>query len=143
MSGLLSISICANMVRLRAAGDDRHRMCKKMCVLPYQQGIQRRIMRVAFIALTACSFAAMSGLAPRCFASDAQGVSAGVDEEVTITEGANRTVFEYRQNGQLRAIKIVPTQGKPYYLVPADPSQGFGDLEHSGKLVPSWRIVEF
>ena len=130
----------------------------KMCGLPYQQGMrrkmqrnikrrddrQRRIARPNFrrIARAICCSVCFA-IAPLAFASDAGGVSAGIDEEVTITEGTNRTVFEYRQNGQLRAIKVVPALGKPYYLVPADPSKGNGDLEHSGALVPSWRIVEF
>lgn len=65
------------------------------------------------------------------------------DEDVTITEGEQRTVYEYRQNGQLRMVKIVPRFGRPYYLVPADPTRGRGDLEQSGPLVPSWRIIEF
>jgi hypothetical protein len=37
----------------------------------------------------------------------------------------------------------VPSLGKPYYLVPRDPSKGFGDLERADMLVPSWVIVEF
>ena len=128
----------------------------KMCGLPYQQGMrrkmqrnikrrddrQRRIARPHFgpIAQAICCSICFA-TAPIALASDAGG--AGIDEEVTITEGTNRTVFEYRQNGQVRAIKVVPALGKPYYLVPADPSKGNGDLEHSGALVPSWRIVEF
>jgi len=40
-------------------------------------------------------------------------------------------------------VKIVPSFGKPYYLVPADPGSGFGDLDEGGLLVPQWRIVEF
>ena len=63
--------------------------------------------------------------------------------DVTIVEGEDRAVYEYRQNGQLRFIKIVPRFGKPYYLVPSDPTRGYGDLERSDMLVPSWPIVEF
>ena len=69
--------------------------------------------------------------------------SSGTSEDVTIRAGENRTIFEYRQNGHLRMIKIVPRLGRPYFLVPADPTKGYGDLEHGVKLVPSWRIVEF
>jgi hypothetical protein len=65
------------------------------------------------------------------------------DEDVTITEGEERTVYEYRQNGQLRMVRIVPRFGRPYFLVPADPTRGQGDLEQRGQLVPSWRILEF
>ena len=63
--------------------------------------------------------------------------------DVTIIEGEERTIYEYRQAGQLRMIKIVPSFGKPYDLVPADETRGFGDLERADMLIPRWTIVEF
>lgn len=63
--------------------------------------------------------------------------------DVVITAGKDRTVFEYRQNGQLRMVKIVPALGRPYYLVPADQTRGFGDLNQADMLLPNWVIVEF
>ena len=33
--------------------------------------------------------------------------------------------------------------GKPYYLVPANPTKGFGDLQRAEMLVPQWVIAEF
>ena len=57
--------------------------------------------------------------------------------------GEERTIYEYRQNGHLRMVKIVPDWGKPYYLVPRDPTAGFGDLERADALLPTWVIVEF
>ena len=63
--------------------------------------------------------------------------------DVTIIAEEEKTIFEYRQGGQLRMVKIVPSWGKPYYLVPADNTQGYGDLERADKLVPSWVIFEF
>ena len=63
--------------------------------------------------------------------------------DVTIIEGEDRTVYEYRQNGQLRQIRIVPAQGRPYYLVPADQTRGYGNLEHADMLIPRWVIAEF
>ncbi len=63
--------------------------------------------------------------------------------DVTIIVGEQRTVYEYRQNGELRMVKIVPKWGKPYYLVPRDPTTGFGDLERAETLLPSWVIIEF
>jgi hypothetical protein len=79
----------------------------------------------------------------------AAGVSAASDDEslrgpdVVIIAEEERTIYEFRQNGELRMVRIVPNLGKPYYLVPRDPSQGFGDLERADMLVPSWVIVEF
>lgn len=63
--------------------------------------------------------------------------------DVTIIEGERRTIYEYRQNGVLRMIRIVPTTGRPYYLVPADETQGYGNLENADMLIPKWILVEF
>lgn len=72
------------------------------------------------------------------------GIQRSLDgPDVVITAGKDRTVFEYRQNGQLRLVKIVPRLGRPYYLVPADPTRGFGDLNQAGTLLPQWTIIEF
>ena len=62
--------------------------------------------------------------------------------DVTIIEGEDRTVYEYRQNGELRMIRIVPSTGRPYYLVPADSTSGYGNLEKADTLIPKWILVE-
>jgi hypothetical protein len=46
--------------------------------------------------------------------------------EVNIIHRKDATIEEYRINGQLRYIKVVPKKGKPYYLVDHD---GDGVLE--------------
>jgi hypothetical protein len=63
--------------------------------------------------------------------------------DVTIIEEKDRTVLEYRQGGVLRMVRIVPTWGKPYYLVPRDQTAGHEDLERADALLPTWVIVEF
>lgn len=63
--------------------------------------------------------------------------------DVTLIETEERVVYEYRQNGLLRMIKIVPRRGKPYYLVPRDPAKGLGTIEEADMLVPQWEIVRF
>ena len=63
--------------------------------------------------------------------------------DVTIIAGEERTIYEYRQNGVLRMVKIVPNWGKPYYLYPRDQTTGFGDLQAADMLLPTWVIVEF
>ena len=60
----------------------------------------------------------------------------GPDVEIIAEE--DKMIYEFRQNGELRMIRIVPTFGKPYYLVPADPTKGLGDLQRVDALVPSW-----
>ena len=63
--------------------------------------------------------------------------------DVVIIADEERTIYEFRQNGELRMVRIVPQFGRPYYLVPSDPTRGFGDLERADMLLPSWVIVEF
>jgi len=102
--------------------------------VPSQVVCNRRVLRsIASVLLACCAHAAV--------AADADRNPNGPD--VTIVVGEERTVYEYRQAGQLRMIKIVPKHGKPYYLVPRDPTQGFGDLDKADMLIPSWTIIEF
>ena len=63
--------------------------------------------------------------------------------DVTLIASEERMVYEYRQSGQLRMIKVVPKLGKPYYLVPYDRTRGFGDLEQAKTLVAEWVLWEF
>jgi hypothetical protein len=106
-----------------------------------------------FAALLCVCFLSV-GPIPKGFAADADRVTDGVElvdgiqrslegPDVVITAGKDRTVYEYRQNGQLRLVKIVPRLGRPYYLVPADQTRGFGDLGQADMLLPQWTIIEF
>lgn len=63
--------------------------------------------------------------------------------DVVIIAGEDKVVYEFRQNGELRMVRVVPKWGKPYYLVPRDPTKGFGDLERADMLLPQWVIAEF
>jgi hypothetical protein len=74
-------------------------------------------------------------------ASSAEESNRGPD--VVIISGKDKVVYEFRQNGQLRMVRVVPKWGKPYYLVPVDPAKSGGDLERAEVLVPSWVIAEF
>jgi len=76
-----------------------------------------------------------------CLAAHAQEPLRGPD--VVIIAGKDKVIYEFRQNGQLRMVRVVPKWGKPYYLVPRDPTKGFGDLERADMLVPQWVIAEF
>ena len=63
------------------------------------------------------------------------------DPKIIIRHGNNKTIYEYRINGELIEIKIVPKLGKPYYLVPAGSGDGtFTRIESSALLVPSWTV---
>lgn len=83
-----------------------------------------------------------------CAATLLGGVAHAQDEltdgpDVVIIAGEDKVVYEFRQNGQLRMVRVVPKWGKPYYLVPRDPTKGYGDLERAETLIPQWVIAEF
>lgn len=69
-----------------------------------------------------------------------------MEPEVTIIRQEDRTLEEYRINGQLYMVKVTPSKGYPYYLVDAD---GDGQLESRRNeldpriLVPSWVIFRW
>ena len=85
--------------------------------------------------------------ASTALAPDDPPPSLSIDEargpDVTLIAGEERTVYEYRQNGRLTMIKVVPSVGRAYYLAPRDPTSGFGDLEQADTLVPRWVLIEF
>jgi hypothetical protein len=90
-------------------------------------------------ALFACALAPV--LATPSAASATESEARGPD--VTIIAGEERMVYEYRQAGQLRIIKVIPKHGLPYYLVPRDETRGFGDLERADMLIARWTLIEF
>ncbi len=67
---------------------------------------------------------------------------AGEEPDIQIRYGEDKTVYEYRVNGQLVEIKVVPKIGPAYYLVPAD-GGGFERSDTSRVVVPSWKILEW
>jgi len=102
-----------------------------MCfsIVPNQVGGLARIFLILYFLLSCCdSFAR---------ADDFN------DDDIEIIEGEERTIYEYRNNGVLMMIKIVPKVGRPYYMVPADGSAHYQSLDHKKKLYPQWVIVEW
>jgi len=63
--------------------------------------------------------------------------------DVRIIAGEDKVIYEFLQSGELRMVRIVPKRGRPYYLVPRDPTKGFGNLERAEMLLPQWVIAEF
>lgn len=63
--------------------------------------------------------------------------------DVVLRETPERTIYEYRQNGQLTMIKVVPKKGKPYFLVPVDRTENYGELDRAERLKPQWVIKAF
>ena len=89
-------------------------------------------------SLLLASLLALSPLA--AMAEDAPAA----DPDVTIRQDGDKTIQEYRQNGFLYAIKITPKNGKPYFLVRADGSEGnFIRSDQPDMLIPSWEIFSW
>jgi hypothetical protein len=69
-----------------------------------------------------------------------------MEPEVTITKRDDAVVHEYRMNGQLYMVKVIPSSGYPYYLMDAD---GDGLLESRynqidpALMVPRWMIFRW
>jgi len=68
-----------------------------------------------------------------------------IEPEINIIQKEDRTVEEYRMNGELYMIKVTPKVGYPYYYIDTD---GDGSLEskqyelQSG-LVPNWVLFKW
>lgn len=65
-----------------------------------------------------------------------------VEPEITIRHENDETFYEYRVNGILKEIKVVPKIGPSYYLVPADGNAWIRE-DRSQVLVPSWILFKW
>ena len=110
---------------------------------PQHSPRQQRPFRAVAVAAAFTVMLALASAVATAPARAAETRQAPSGQDVTIIEGEERTVYEYRRNGELRMVKIVPDVGRPYYLVPADDTRGFGDLEQADMLVPRWILFEF
>jgi hypothetical protein len=67
----------------------------------------------------------------------------GSEAQIVIRPGNENEVFyEYRVNGELVEIKVVPELGPEYYLVPADGGGWIRETE-TDLLVPSWVLFRW
>ena len=70
----------------------------------------------------------------------------GLEPEVSIIQRDDAKIEEYRLNGQLYMVKIVPRFGPPYYLID---STGDGELNarrselDPAMVVPNWMIFRW
>ena len=97
------------------------------------ESVQRRTLKALLLCL----------LAAGALAGSLASHAAQRGPDVVVIAEEDRMIYEFRQNGQLRMIRVVPSFGKPYYLVPKDPTQAGGDLRRVESLVPSWVLWEF
>lgn len=69
-----------------------------------------------------------------------------LEPDITIIRKGEKTIQEYRKNGQLYMIKIVPSIGPAYYLIDTD-GDGNMDVRSSdldeGTNINQWRLFEW
>lgn len=73
----------------------------------------------------------------------AQETSGNPDPDIQIRYGETETRYEYRVNGELVEIKIVPKVGPPYYLIPSENQDAWVRSETSRLVLPTWKILEW
>jgi len=77
------------------------------------------------------------------------GSEEDLQPEVTIIQRKDRTVEEFRVNGQLYMIKVTPKRGRPYFLVDSDGNGNFDMQRTAGPdleprmLIPSWVLLRW
>lgn len=75
----------------------------------------------------------------------AQEGAENLEPEVTIRQQGSKTIHEYRINGRLYMVKIIPERGAPYYLLDQD---GDGEMDTqqdnpNGVVVPQWVLFRW
>jgi len=65
-----------------------------------------------------------------------------VEPEINIRNDGEKTFYEYRVNGILKEIKVVPSVGPTYYLVPDD-GGGWIREDRSQVLIPKWVLFKW
>ena len=80
---------------------------------------------------------------PKDAATASPPPESAIEPEITITSEGNEIHEEYRYNGVLYMVKIIPAVGPPYYLVYDDRGRARrSDLEPD-IIVPQWVIKRF
>lgn len=68
------------------------------------------------------------------------------EADITIIRKGKKTIQEYRKNGELYMVKIIPDVGPPYYLIDTD---GDGNMDVRGNdmdrelNIHQWKILEW
>jgi len=63
------------------------------------------------------------------------------EPQITVRQEQDRTIREYRANGQLYAIEIIPNQGSSFFLVDHDGNGNFERQEGGQVAVPQWALT--
>ncbi|MEW5965609.1 MAG: DUF2782 domain-containing protein [Pseudomonadota bacterium] len=99
------------------------------------------------LTLSLSSLAAAQSSVPPPVLLPAPGGAPDLNEApaVTIKPSSQGRVVEYRANGKLYMLKVIPKVGKPYYLIDQKGDGQFArqDSLDSGLRPPMWVIKEF
>jgi len=67
-----------------------------------------------------------------------------IKADVTIRKGKHKVVEEYRINGELYLVRVIPTIGKPYYIRYPDGAAGAGIRNELEDIkTPFWKLFEW
>ena len=84
------------------------------------------------------AIALLAGLSVPGIANDIDG------ETVTIRNDGDNTYYEFRINGEISEIKVVPQIGPTYYLIPSEQEDGdFVRRDNPNIRVPKWVIFRW
>ena len=92
----------------------------------------------AILALLALPLAGQARVEP-----PPEGSSISEDREITIIEDNKKRMEIHKVNGRVYGIKVIPKNGKPYFLVDKD---GKGDFIRDGSdrmQVPEWVLFSW
>ncbi len=106
-------------------------------------GSRMKRMLCAALLAAACTAAAAEEEAPPQVVDENGEL---LEPEVTIREEGGRTIHEYRVNGQLYMVKIVPRHGPAYYLMDLDGDGQFDEVrgDDPGQIVvPQWILFRW
>ena len=69
-----------------------------------------------------------------------------LEPDITIIRKGEKTIQEYRKNGELYMIKVIPVVGPPYYFIDTD-GDGNMDVRGSdldkGTQIHQWKLLEW
>nr|VFK37010.1 MAG: Protein of unknown function (DUF2782) [Candidatus Kentron sp. SD]VFK42084.1 MAG: Protein of unknown function (DUF2782) [Candidatus Kentron sp. SD] len=66
-----------------------------------------------------------------------------LEPDITIIQGERKIVHEYRINGRLYAIKIIPKHGPAYYMIDVDGDGNLETREQFVQHVPQWVLLSW
>ena len=81
---------------------------------------------------------------PALLASGSALAAEPVGETVTIRNDGDNTYYEFRINGEISEIKVVPKVGPAYYLIPSEQETNeFVRKDNPQMRVPKWVIFHW